>query len=1110
MHHIYSFLRTGILCLGLLSAPAYAKTIKFHHADLNTAQINAPITKELNSYRVFRQDIDAVQSFIENNRISYRNPHFSSTISIPLLDGKEETFVITSSNMLSASFLDEHKDILAFKGVSSDGQKTLRLTLSPLGMMGSIRIAGVPGSVYFAPADLKQPEQLIFYSSKDLQQHAADVHCGADGLQAGENPDLRLITAFLGSTQLRTYRLAVAATGEYTTWAGSQANALALITTSVNNINAIYESDATIHFTLVTDNSIIYPNAGTDAYTTTSFPTGTTLTENITALNTNITSANYDVGVVFGYGWSGGLAYLSATCTGNKGGGSGGLNSGFSTGSSGPIFDNVIAHEIGHQFSATHTMAANNGSCSGNVSGASGWEPGGGSTIMAYSGSCTGNYYQFNSDDYFHGGSLGQMATFITIGSGAGCAALSLTGNNAPIATTSAASYSIPNGTPFKLTLNGSDADAGDVLTYTWEQMDAIGGSGTSSTPSATSTSGPQFRSYIPQTSATRYLPSLSVLTGNASGTYEVLPTVVRSMNFRGTARDNHSGAGSAAYADLTVNTLSCGPFSFTNLNTTTSLVANGSNTVTLTWNTATACAAMANIKISFSTDGGQTFPYAILSSTPNDGTENITVPNLPTCSGRFMIESIGNIYFNINAADISITSGCAANGTEFTPDNSMSATPGSALLNMSLTPEYGSNISSPITGSLTSSSTAGNLSFYNPNTPACSGPSNSNRYNLLEFYPSVSGTYTFTRTTSGNIVLNLYENAYNSGNVCENFLASSGNMNATNTAVILSSAVSASLCANQKYVLQISTFDNSVALPNNYSINLTTPASGAISTGQPNPAGYNYMYAMVNNTTDNIIEINSTANMSNATNYPVGTYRVYGISSSSTAAALNTTYAGTSFSSLNTALLNQASGVCGQLSANQRMVTVSTSLPVSLLHFKATKTPDNNALLEWTAREDEQVDVYVIERSLDGMYYTRIGSVDAKGNSQMEQQYRFTDEQFSFLSGKVYYRLRIQDKDQQYTYSDIAFLQNITPGSVQVYPNPVKDQLNIQFDHNAAQTYKISIVDVLGKSVWQQTYQKPGAASEISIPVQSFASGMYFISIQDDAGLNTYKFIKQ
>ncbi|RQO31761.1 hypothetical protein DBR32_07395 [Taibaiella sp. KBW10] len=1103
---------TALLCLSLYTSSSFAKELKFYQPQTNVASFAAPITKELSNYRVLRQDIATIQSFVQSVQQRYQSDNFSATISIPLLDGTEATFIISNSNILSKSFLDIHTNILSFKGISADGKRTIRLTLSPLGMMGSVHTAGQSGVEYFAPADLKQPENLIVYAAKDMQAHTAAAVCGTDGSSFSDPSDLRRLTAFLPSSQLRTYRLAIAATGEYTTWAGNQTNALSLITNSVNNIDAIYERDCTIHFTLVTSNSVIYPDATTDPYTTVSFPSSATLTENNNALNTNIGSANYDVGVVFGYGWSGGLANLNATCTTNKGKGSGGLSSSFSTGSSGPVFDIMIAHEIGHQFSATHTMAANNGSCNGNVTGSSGWEPGGGSTIMAYAGSCTGNAYQNNSDDYFHGGSLAQIASFITSGSGNTCPVLSNSGNTTPTATVAASSYTIPHSTPFKLSLNATDPDPSNLLTYTWEQMDAIGGTGTAITPGATATSGPLFRSYTPKSNPNRYFPSLSVLTGNMSGTYEVLPTVVRTMNFRGTVRDNHSGAGSAAYANVAVNTLNCGAFEFTNMSSNTALVANGTNTVTLTWNTAVTCVPMANIKISFSTDGGQTFPYTILSSTPNDGSETIVVPSLPTCSGRFMIESIGNIYFNINRADISITSPSLANGTSISPDNTVNATPGSASLNLSIAPAYGTTINPTITGTISTASPAGNLSFYNPNTLSCNGPSNSNRYQLLEFTPSVSGTYSFTKTNSGSAVLNLYKTAYNSGNVCENFLASSASMNASNDGVILSNTVSAQLCANQKYQLQTATFSNgSVALPYNYSITMTPPSGGSISSGITNPPGYNYMFSIVNNGTGNIVRISSTPDLSNANTFPAGAYTVSGLSANNTAAALNSTYAGTPFNSFNTAILNQSGGLYAQLSSNQKSVNIAAALPIRLLAFEAIKTNAHHALLSWKIMEDQLVSGYTIERSTDGAHFDRTGYVIAQKNPAVTQDYNFTDEQFAMLSGKVYYRLRIEGKDQSIQYSDIVILRNDDlKHTVGIYPNPVKDGLHITFDHPLAKTYTIAIIDVLGKTLWQEHYQKPAQNTALIIPVSQFSAGMYYINVHEGSEVTTQKFITE
>ena len=127
--------------------------------------------------------------------------------------------------------------------------------------------------------------------------------------------------------------------------------------------------------------------------------------------------------------------------------------------------------------------------------------------------------------------------------------------------------------------------------------------------------------------------------------------------------RDNRAGGGGINSAAATVNVdAASGPFDVTAPNTAISWAGNSTQTVTWTVNNTTAAPVSAvNVKISFSTDGGLTFPTTILASTPNDGTQTITVPNVATTQGRIKVEGENNIFFDISNVNFTTTTGPAA-----------------------------------------------------------------------------------------------------------------------------------------------------------------------------------------------------------------------------------------------------------------------------------------------------------------------------------------------------------------------------------------------------------------------------------------------------------------
>ncbi len=860
--------------------------------------------------------------FAPKETANLRSDNSNFMIALPLPTGESIDFRLVESALLSSESAEAFPFIKTYEGSAVNNPMfKVHITMSHLGIHALLEDG--QSKVYIRPYNrLGSDEHIVFDAQEEIVPEG--VHCGVDSKGIANEIDAKERgQRSVSDCQLRTYRVAVAATGEYTVWAGSQANAAANITATMNNVKAIYERDASITFTLVLNNAILFTDAATDPYTITGNTSGTTLATNHTTIVNAIGSGAFDLGHLFSQDWNGGLASTPSVCSSSsKGNAQSGLKtSTFPSGPTGSVMEATVAHEIAHQFNVSHTMSSNAGGCSGNVALATAVETVGGSTIMAYAGVCTGSY-QSQSDHYFHTTSLTQLTAYAI--SQNTCGAISALSNTAPAIAMASNNYSIPSGTPFLLSATGSDVN-GDALTYTFEQIDAIT-TATATNPTSTVTNGPVFRSYPPNSNSFRYFPPLANVVAGTTPAVEVLPIVARTLTFRPVVRDNRSGGGCSADMSLTINTIGTTPFRVSSQNTATSLTANGANTFTVTWDVAgsdVAPVSCANVKISFSTDGGATFSTVLLNSTSNDGTETIIVPNLATSVGRIKIEAVGNIFFDVNDANITITSasGCAAEAANIAPTAAVVANAGAAALNLGLSPQYGSTIST-FSGSIANTDPASACTGIN--IGSCSS-FNSTFYDTYTFQVSSPTTYTFTKTSGAfGIVMNIYNGSYSASSTCSNWLASSA-VN-SGSGYSLSSSVSFALSPGISYTLVVSGFSSSLpAYPAAYVI---TPSGGTVANGIPNPgASYNYAYVVVNTATNNVKAIQANSDLTNSGTFPAGQYAVHGLSYQNTTslASLQGTYVNNSFSTLQNAVLNAT--FCADFSGNNVAVTINCAV---------------------------------------------------------------------------------------------------------------------------------------------------------------------------------------
>ena len=624
-------------------------TVKNSKSVLNENKIG------LTKFKLFELDITALKSALVNSPKNRNNRNSNVIVSFPDADGSISHFRVQENSNMDPILEAKYPGINSYVGQGiEDPSEVIYFSVSPLGLQ-TMLIKANKSAVFIEPYTTDQSSYVV-YRKSDKAASLTPFECSV--MSAVNTGNTGVFAPNADDGKLRTFRLALSCTGEYTAYfGGTKALALAAMNNSMTRVNGVFEIDFGVHMTLIANNDlVIYISASTDPYSAAATGAGGAWNQELQTTLTNVIgSANYDVGHLFGASGGGGNAgCIACVCVNPTSSAKLGKGSGFTSPAdaipSGDNFDiDYVAHEMGHQFGGNHTFTFSNEGTGAQM------EPGSGSTIMGYAGiTGTTTDVQAHSDAFFHAISIQQITNYIKTTT---CQTTTLTGNAIPTAS-AGLDYTIPKGTPFLLTGAGTDAN-GDVLTYCWEQMNS--GTSTTTLPSVTATSGPAFRSFLPSTNPLRYFPQLSTIkTGATSWKWEAVPNVARTMNFRLTVRDNRAG-GPANNSDdmiVTVNA-TAGPFSVTAPNTAVSWVGGSSQTVT--WAVAGTTANgvnAANVDILLSTDGGNTYPTTILAATPNDGTQAITVPNIAGTQNRIMVKGSNHIFFDISNANFTITGG--------------------------------------------------------------------------------------------------------------------------------------------------------------------------------------------------------------------------------------------------------------------------------------------------------------------------------------------------------------------------------------------------------------------------------------------------------------------
>ena len=587
---------------------------------------------------------------------------FVTEISLPNETGKEEIFQIKPVPLFSEKLSKKYPEIKTFKGVSKTRKDVqVRLSTQQGGINAWIHFKSSP-DLFIQP--VKGNKNLHYSYLKRKEFNSSNLFCKTEIQKNKKKPESFKLNNQSFRQKIRTFRIAIATTAEYTNYWGdnNQSNgsnkedALAAIASTLNRINSIFERDLNIRLELVSDDSLIYEDTDQDPFT------GNFGSELQRTLDDVLGDENYDIGHLFDYGEPNGDAgKIGSVCLkGSKG-------KGFSTHPfrdtyggeyRNDYFDlDYVGHEIGHQFGAYHTYSFETEGTGFNV------EPGSGSTIMAYAGITGPDDLQQHGDPYFHYYSILSILNYVD---SINCGTTESLSSDI-FSFDAGQNYIIPIGTPYELKVDLSSNSEDENFTYCWEQLDS--GEITSSNFGPYNPVGSMARSLPPNISPQRTIPNLkrildSELTEqnpSIGSDWETVPLIGRKMKWGLTVRKKTPTLSLVAQDSIEITSYAnAGPFKINSQNEL-GLSLKGGSIENIFWDVAKTNQNpidASHVNITLSVDGGESFPIELANGIINNGFSRVIIPNeINTDQARLMIKPANNIFFAINSSDFKIES---------------------------------------------------------------------------------------------------------------------------------------------------------------------------------------------------------------------------------------------------------------------------------------------------------------------------------------------------------------------------------------------------------------------------------------------------------------------
>ncbi len=187
---------------------------------------------------------------------------------------------------------------------------------------------------------------------------------------------------------------------------------------------------------------------------------------------------------------------------------------------------------------------------------------------------------------------------------------------------------------------------------------------------------------------------------------------------------------------------------------------------------------------------------------------------------------------------------------------------------------------------------------------------------------------------------------------------------------------------------------------------------------------------------------------------------------------------------------------------ANRFMVVFEPTsvLPVTYTNVKAYQQ-NGGVSVEWSVTNQLNISAYEVEKSIDGITFTKVATVKA---SDLSNAYNWIDE--NAISGDNYYRICSVVSNGAVQYSAVVKVKTGTSiPSITVYPNPIRGGvISLQMVNMAKGKYDIQLIDNIGQVLMSTEIEHAGGSSNQIIRYKNnLTKGVYHLEVN---GPDNYK----